>query len=789
MKRTASVAHGLGRVLFGVCCLVRAPIAQRRWCALSIQCLVAGCAWLWGAKIAASAPVDPTVTSVVIGFQGHYKTGRWMPVDIQVTGLSDEATVALTVPDGDGVPLRYTALPPHADPMSALRSGIMLPLAGDDQPAADSGQPPESKVQRADAPAPSRHAFLVRVGQQAGEVQVVVESRDRVLARKAWQIGTSAWPMGRAGGQAIDLYLGLPNDAPKSTAAVRGTTPPLEVRLASLRDLPRQSLAYDSVDAVVLSAGQPMFATDTAEFAEALQALDEWVRGGGRLVFACGRLCESVLGPDSPWSRFVPGRLTGSGTLTKISAVESYAKTSEPLQVDEFYRLPVAQLTDVTGMVEAAEGTGREALPLVVRSPYGFGEVVFVAFDLDDAAIGRWRAKPKLFDRLLGRGGETTPGTPGTSAFGAVNTLGYTDLSGQLRAAIEQFQGVEFISFAFVAALIGLYVLCIGPLDYFLVRRVLRRNELTWITFPAWVAIFCWGAFFLAQRYKGDRLHVNQIDLVDVDLTSHDVRGTTWFNLFSPQTRAYDLALTPCLPAQGATTPEVQLTWLGLPGTGFGGMHQTRAPAAVFSEPYRTNGALSQLEGVPIAEWSTKGLFAHWWQQAESLVHAELEDRGAQSLLGTISSDAEFAFDDVLLLYERWAYPLPALAPGTALVMDRHMSPVPLDGLLRQNNSRQASEKVVPYDPSSTRVPKILEMMMFYEAVGGQAYLRLSNHEHARLDLSHLLRDGRAILLARGSEAAARIECDHEPLAADASRQWTIYRFVLPVRRKADSHD
>ena len=61
---------------------------------------------------------------------------------------------------------------------------------------------------------------------------------------------------------------------------------------------------------------------------------------------------------------------------------------------------------------------------------------------------------------------------------------GYTDLSGQLRSSLDKFTGVKVIPFALVAMMIVGYILLIGPGDYFLLKKVFRRMEWTWFTFP-----------------------------------------------------------------------------------------------------------------------------------------------------------------------------------------------------------------------------------------------------------------------------------------------------------------
>ena len=139
--------------------------------------------------------------------------------------------------------------------------------------------------------------------------------------------------------------------------------------------------------------------------------------------------------------------------------------------------VPAAWLADVQGTVEARDAD----LPLVVRTVRGFGQVIFLAVDLDEPPLTAWADRPLLVARLLdmpvGHSGET-----GRSA--AMLHHGYDDLAGQLRSALDHFEGVRLAPFWLVAGLLIVYLLLVGPGDFFLLRKLVRRMEWTWLTFP-----------------------------------------------------------------------------------------------------------------------------------------------------------------------------------------------------------------------------------------------------------------------------------------------------------------
>ena len=168
-----------------------------------------------------------------------------------------------------------------------------------------------------------------------------------------------------------------------------------------------------------------------------------------------------------------------------------------------------------------------------------------------------------------------------------------TTWPGSFAARSTNSSRVGLVPFWVVVALVVAYLLLIGPGDYFLLRKVVRRMEWTWLSFPLIVLLFCVGAYVAAHRLKGDRVRVNQIDLVDVAVAADDgatsalVRGTSWMNVFSPRAEAFDFALQPQLP-DGVRPPDAtaSVAWLGLPGRFLGGMDPRASNPVAWTEGY-----------------------------------------------------------------------------------------------------------------------------------------------------------------------------------------------------------
>ena len=106
----------------------------------------------------------------------------------------------------------------------------------------------------------------------------------------------------------------------------------------------------------------------------------------------------------------------------------------------------MVRLDEFRGLSVVSEGGGQRTAPWAIRSAYGFGSVTFVTCDLGSGPLAEWESRPRFVAGLLDAGlrhksiGEVNRG-------GQLSHLGFSDLSGQLRAAMEQFSGVRLIPF------------------------------------------------------------------------------------------------------------------------------------------------------------------------------------------------------------------------------------------------------------------------------------------------------------------------------------------------------
>lgn len=710
----------------------------------------------------AEADAAAQITGVRIGFDGRYKVGYWTPFAVTVNAGEEplRGEVTLTALDGDGVPSRVTS--PNE---VALEPGQITTLK-----------------------------LYAKVGRLRAPIQVELRSDREVLAARTLTSDDPAVAGALPSSGTLLISLGGPFVAADEPWLAQRQL--VAVPAKQLDDLPDAWWGYDGADCVVLALHDREFATAFAAAGPKAAALAEWVRLGGRLLISAGRNADVALAASSPLAKLVPATFESLVPLRQTTPFESYVETVDPLELALGTALQVPRLRDMTGRIEAYAGTNARDLPLVVRAPLGFGEVTFVGFDLAEAPFSTWRARPQLLERLL-RGAAPTGDDKQTSGLGQVTTLGFEDLSGQLRGALDQFVGVTLAPFWLVAVLIFAYILCIGPLDYYFVKRILGRMEATWITFALTVAVFCIGAYALAYGLKGDRLRLNRVDVVDFDATSQLVRGTSWASLFTPATDSFDLSLKPTWAASGAepagapaaATQGVLFSWLGLPGAGFGGMDAGAGESplggdavgatTMFTEPYQVARDLNGMSRMPVPVWSSKALVGRWWRPGGPPVEAQLIDTGR--LGGTLHNTLQVPITSGLLVFERWAYPIREWPAGATLDVRRDLSQQTVDTYLRRVVVQGDRNVAPPYERATFDLRRIVEMLSIHELAGGQKYTGLAHDYQQYFDMSHLVQNRRAVLLVQVERPATLLERDGRPLEDAEGQRLTFLRMVFPV--------
>ncbi len=696
-----------------------------------------------------------SIKHVDIGFGGAYRSGFWTPLTVTLVANKSVALgeLQLIAADGDNVPVVYFA-------------GDKTGFQG-------------RQVQLAAGQEVSRRVYL-KVGPKTSRLSIRLI--DPANAKVLWQSRLpESLPAPRPATTPLVVTLGSSvgvDDALNFTR--RSETDALVAAEAnSPAELADHWWGYEGVDTIFLPTGELGILKQLSP--EQTTAILQWVQQGGHLVFSAGSQTANLLMGDSPWKGLIPGQLVEIAAMRDAATLESLAGETFPF-TDDASRPLVARLTAVRGKVELTQGPRAADVPLIIRTPYGFGEVTFVALDLEEERFAKWAGRPRLVAGLL-RESKAPQEQPGGAA---VTRLGYTDLIGQLRGALEQFPGVRVVNFTTVAILIITYILLIGPLDYLVLQRLGISRSLTWVTFPLLALLFCGIAWFTARWSHGNSPRLNQAEIIDIDAERGRVRATAWLHLYSPETKTYDLALHTRAAANARPgTTAGHLTWQGLPGSGLGGLDAQQVASSVV-DPYEIEfpAAIPGLRSLPIQVGSSKSLVARWWQDVALPADSNLTLNEHGVPMGDIVNPLDVELHDCIFTFNIWMYRVRKLGPGERFSLSDGR-PLYLESRLQQHQGSDFKDSATPWQRDSDDVPTILQMLMYHEAAKGQTYTGLTHRYQPYLDLSSQLTSGRGLLVGRVEKPAAELHIAGSPLPADQVQSWTYYRIMIPVTPKS----
>lgn len=566
--------------------------------------------------------------------------------------------------------------------------------------------------------------------------------------------------------------------------------------------LPEDSQTLTAWGAVILS-GQFDLSSEQSE------ALKTWTGNGGHLVLAAGTKAESLQNsPLAEWA--LAGQTMTAGTISDLSGLEALVSDfadqgggSIPLEDRRipFFNPRPGVTISVTDGRERAKGLDGVVL---TQYAYGFGRVSLLGVDLDQPPMSRWRGLDSFLATVVDVSSHTDQRSGGAAR---ISHTGITELATQLQTGLEQFDAIDERSTLSILGFTLLYLLIIGPLDWAVVHRLLKRPGLTWFTFPGVILLSVYLAGSSARSANGQQVLVNTVEIVDIDSISGHGRQQVWSSIFSPSNRRVEVAMLGA--SGGGETVAPRVSWSGIPEAYFGGMY--RGAGLEYGRPeYRLsapNPATGGIDNLPIPIWSDRVLKADLEFNARpDMISSDLKRGGS----GRLTSDSQFthnfpfAIRDWLLVDSSHIYyqrleggdlmEAGALQPGVTWTPDSsNIGVQALRGYLtgskfqviRQSTSQSAGDEYmtteVAWDSSNTDISTIVRMLTLHDAAGGRGYTGLTNAVLANLELSKCLSLDRVILIGRIDEPHSALMIDSDTVEPD--RRDTFIRVLLPVQR------
>ena len=691
---------------------------------------------------------EPTV-----GWNGHYVVGRWTPVTVPIhVKSSDEGPaqvqLVLSAVDPDGNRVRF-----HSPSMDL----------------------PEGE---------HRLEGLLKVGRMDGEIGISVNSvnETRGIPGRANWLRAPLKPSAK-----LIVTVGHPRgfdfevDNPKSRQVIK-------IAAVNASDLPANPLAFDSVSTLVLAG--------VTELADARSvAMRDWVASGGRLVIS---LPQDIAAARSSLPSWVPAQIGQEPVIVReFGGLEAFSGKNS--RIPQRATLAIPQVTFDAGEVLAST----RSIPYLIRVPYGTGSVTILAMDLTSTPLSEWKELSAFCSKLVGATTNSDALEKGGNRGSQLSSTGITDLSTQLHAIQEHFENVQRVTPWFVMSWLLALLILIGPIDYLIVHRLLKRPYLTWITFPFFAALSAFLATSLSWTVNGTASRENQLNIINVDVVSGLARGRHFVNVYSPRTSQSSIRIEPlALISDPQIKPTARLIWEGIPESSFGGMLRDSGLERGATYQQRPDGELTE---VPIMQWSSKGLVADSLSSAEGLIESNLRASPTGSLTGTILHRFASPIEDWMIVYQnrvyRWlktrddaaSFPLPPKQiwrveqPG---VFQRELRPY-LTGILTMATPRYGSKSSTDgvhqqstYDPLSLDPFSVVRILTFHDEIGAEKYTGLTNQLLEDQDMSRLLKLGRAVLFGRIDQPLTVVRQDETILQPD--RESSFVRLILPVTKSGE---
>lgn len=371
---------------------------------------------------------------------------------------------------------------------------------------------------------------------------------------------------------------------------------------APQRLLPYVAIGYDAVDVLVLNA--PDF--DQLDVQQQ-QAIADWVRGGGTLVFWPS---EGPLPKAGPLVDVLP---------VQFGPVENLALSDTQRQnlslPKRFAKLVAHQMT-LKPEAAVVPQAGELGPIRTIQARVGFGQVLVFPTDMgllqfeggqDDARFWSIYLSPLYLEHPPREGspygyqdarGERVAREYPSLSF-AMDTLGNVPGAGQF-------------DFIYVVIVLTALILFVGPIDYLVLKRFGRLNW-TWGTTSFWIIAVTSAGLLLGYLIKSGDLYFRTLRIVD-QADGKAVAATNVFGIYSPRNDDY----TVTGPAQAWWRPVSTDIW---------GYSSRNTPSTKWGFDQTLSGNF--LHPVPVNIWNLRFARTHTSLAEPAQLEAVLTVRGA----------------------------------------------------------------------------------------------------------------------------------------------------------------
>jgi hypothetical protein len=285
-------------------------------------------------------------------------------------------------------------------------------------------------------------------------------------------------------------------------------------------DIPESGILLRPFDLLAIDD----FASDTLTAAQRV-AIADYVTNGGALLLGTGGSWHRTLG-GLP-SAILPMQVTGTSILA----------TSRALGGLTGVEVVGGSLTGGTPwLIEGAQ-------PLLIEKAVGGGWVEMAAFDWNQDSIAGWAGTQALLRQAFIRA------SFGVSASQAAASGGFFGASlaqkgSNLSQVLSDLPSLDLPAWWLIGSLVLLYVLLVGPINYFALRAINHR-PLAWVTVPTIALVAAGGAYGAGTLTKGRSVQANEVSIIHVASGSDRAYEEAYTGILTPTRGDYEVGTGP----------------------------------------------------------------------------------------------------------------------------------------------------------------------------------------------------------------------------------------------------
>ncbi|GHO84685.1 DUF7408 domain-containing protein [Dictyobacter formicarum] len=552
-----------------------------------------------------SVASGPTITNASMGFEGLYRDGNWVPIQVNLSNTGGDFTgkVSITIPT---TPLNG---PNATISTNSYQEAINLP--------------PGSKKQIS-IPVP------LNLNAQGANAEVSVNLLDasgHIVSHKGLASNTTS------NLTLVGILSDTPNNFGQLNLALSNLfTTAGQTKNLTVAAMPKQAAILKNFDVIVVDN----FTTGSLS-QEQLAALQNWVYQGGNLIVTGGPEWKRTLSAFP--ASLLPVTINGTGNipankhLLPVNTLTPGDQASNDM-LKAAVPISTAQPTQNTTTLLSSDRT-----PVIVQKVQGQGTVYYLAYDPTIEPLASWQNTHQLWSNLLlrslgdrvlmstGAAGNTI--TPVSNNNGAFSTL---------VSLLQTFFPNAYPSIWLILILLLSYILILGPLRLLLIRAF-KRRDWSWRIVLATIAVFTLLSYGLALQQKGSAIINSSITLIQLntpDKTGSSGHATTFLGVFVPSQGDFQVHV----PGASLVQPADPNGYVDPAYRGTSNNQQSIYTVG-------SNGTDIDLQGVDI--WTTRSLVAQRDMHTSGGITSQLQLQ-RNILSGTVTSTLPYTLTDAFVV-------------------------------------------------------------------------------------------------------------------------------------------